>query len=61
MTTKFVGDDEGNLKELHTVQIERIVDETGRKVYQPIPGTEKRFRHKWRSSQSVLTDRSRRW
>ncbi|ANY71603.1 glutamate synthase [Paenibacillus ihbetae] len=43
MTTKFVGDDEGNLKELHTVQIERIVDETGRKIYQPIPGTEKVF------------------
>ena len=43
MTTKFVGDDEGNLKELHTVQIERIVDETGRKIYQPIPGTERVF------------------
>ncbi|CAM3563585.1 MULTISPECIES: glutamate synthase subunit beta [Paenibacillus] len=43
MTTKFVGDEEGNLKELHTVQIERIVDETGRKIYQPIPGTEKVF------------------
>ncbi|RAR45676.1 glutamate synthase subunit beta [Paenibacillus sp. MDMC362] len=43
MTTKFVGDEEGNLKELHTVQIERIVDETGRKVYQPVPGTEKVF------------------
>lgn len=43
MTTKFVGDEEGNLKELHTVQIERIVDENGRKIYQPIPGTEKVF------------------
>ncbi|GIO66511.1 glutamate synthase subunit beta [Paenibacillus sp. JTLBN-2024] len=43
MTTKFVGDDNGNLKELHTVQIERIVDENGRKIYQPIPGTEKVF------------------
>ncbi|MGN7357086.1 glutamate synthase subunit beta [Paenibacillus sp. SAF-054] len=43
MTTKFVGDDEGNLKELHTVQIKRMVDETGRKIYQPIPGTEKVF------------------
>ncbi|MNZ91612.1 Glutamate synthase [NADPH] small chain [compost metagenome] len=40
MTTKFVGDEEGNLKELHTVQIRRIVDETGRKIYQPVPGTE---------------------
>ncbi|MBO2943008.1 glutamate synthase subunit beta [Paenibacillus sp. F411] len=43
MTTKFVGDEEGNLKELHTIQIERIVDETGRKVYQPVPGTERIF------------------
>lgn len=43
MTTKFVGDEEGNLKELHTVQIQRIVDETGRKIYQPIPGTERVF------------------
>ncbi|WP_106767743.1 glutamate synthase subunit beta [Paenibacillus faecalis] len=43
MTTRFVGDEQGNLKELHTIQIERIVDETGRKVYQPIPGTERIF------------------
>ncbi|RCX23568.1 glutamate synthase (NADPH/NADH) small chain [Fontibacillus phaseoli] len=43
MTTRFVGDEEGNLKELHTIQIQRIVDETGRKIYQPIPGTEKVF------------------
>ncbi|MEC2344092.1 glutamate synthase subunit beta [Paenibacillus barengoltzii] len=43
MTTKFVGDENGNLKELHTVQIQRIVDETGRKIYQPIPGTERVF------------------
>ncbi len=43
MTTKFVGDENGNLKELHTIQIQRIVDETGRKIYQPIPGTERVF------------------
>ncbi|WP_172250894.1 glutamate synthase subunit beta [Saccharibacillus deserti] len=43
MTTKFVGDEEGNLKELHTVQIQRIVDETGRKIYAPIEGTERVF------------------
>ncbi|MFD0619016.1 glutamate synthase subunit beta [Paenibacillus sp. GCM10027629] len=43
MTTKFASDEEGNVKELHTVQIERIVDETGRKIYQPIPGTERVF------------------
>lgn len=43
MTTKFVGDEDGNLKELHTIQIQRIVDETGRKIYRPIEGTEKVF------------------
>lgn len=43
MTTKFVGDEQGNLRELHTIQIERTVDETGRKIYQPIPGTERVF------------------
>ncbi|GIQ63027.1 hypothetical protein PACILC2_15950 [Paenibacillus cisolokensis] len=41
LTKKFVGDENGNVKELHTVQIERIVDETGRKIYKEIPGTEK--------------------
>lgn len=43
MTTKFVGDENGQVKELHTVQIERIVDETGRKIYKPIEGTERVF------------------
>ncbi|MCM3702714.1 glutamate synthase subunit beta [Paenibacillus macerans] len=43
MTTRFVGDENGNLKELHTVQIRRTVDETGRKIYEPIPGTERVF------------------
>ncbi|CDN43098.1 glutamate synthase subunit beta [Paenibacillus sp. P22] len=41
LTKKFVGDENGQLKELHTVQIERTVDETGRKIYKEIPGTEK--------------------
>ncbi|QJC52047.1 glutamate synthase subunit beta [Paenibacillus albicereus] len=41
LTKKFVGDENGKLKELHTVQIERTVDETGRKIYKEIPGTEK--------------------
>jgi len=40
LTKKFVGDGDGNVKELHTVQIERTVDETGRKIYTEIPGTE---------------------
>ncbi|MFD1175702.1 glutamate synthase subunit beta [Paenibacillus puldeungensis] len=43
MTTRFVGDENGNLKELHTIEIQRIVDETGRKIYKPIPGTERVF------------------
>lgn len=43
MTTRFVGDENGQLKELHTIQIQRIVDEHGRKIYQPIPGTERVF------------------
>lgn len=41
LTKKFVGDENGKLKELHTVQIERTVDETGRKIYKELPGTEK--------------------
>ncbi|GGD63639.1 glutamate synthase subunit beta [Paenibacillus nasutitermitis] len=40
LTTKFVGDESGNVKELHTIQIERTVDETGRRIYKEIPGTE---------------------
>lgn len=43
MTTRFAGDEEGNLKELHTVQIKRSIDETGRKIYEPVPGTERVF------------------
>lgn len=41
LTKKFVGDGNGRVKELHTVGIERIVDETGRKIYKEIPGTER--------------------
>ncbi|CAM4204957.1 glutamate synthase subunit beta [Paenibacillus tarimensis] len=41
LTKKFVGDENGNVTELHTVNIERYVDETGRKIYKEIPGTEK--------------------
>jgi glutamate synthase (NADPH/NADH) small chain len=40
LTKKFVGDENGNVKELHTVRIERTVDETGRRIYKEIPGTE---------------------
>ena len=40
-TKKFVGDDEGNLKELHTVMIRWEKDENGRFQLIEIPGTEK--------------------
>lgn len=41
LTKKFVGDENGNVKELHTVNIKRTVDESGRKIYTEIPGTER--------------------
>lgn len=40
-TTKFVGDENGNVKELHTIGVETTIDDSGRKVRTPIPGTEK--------------------
>jgi glutamate synthase (NADPH) small chain len=41
MTQKFVGDEDGHVKELHTVNIEWDKDENGRFVPKPIAGTEK--------------------
>ncbi|MFQ5585488.1 MAG: glutamate synthase subunit beta [Thermodesulfobacteriota bacterium] len=41
MTKKFVGDDDGRVKEVHTVKIEWKRDENGRFVPVEIPGTEK--------------------
>ncbi|TVQ04744.1 MAG: glutamate synthase subunit beta [Balneolaceae bacterium] len=41
MTKKFTGDGNGNVKELHTVQIEWVKDENGRKMPNEIEGTEK--------------------
>ncbi len=41
MTKKFVGDGNGNIKELHTVEIEWVVNDDGRKVPQEIEGSEK--------------------
>ncbi|WP_078553350.1 glutamate synthase subunit beta [Bacillus alkalicellulosilyticus] len=40
MTTKFVGDEEGNVKEVHTVAVETSFDAKGNKVRTVIPGTE---------------------
>ncbi len=39
--TKFEGDDQGNVKAVHTVQIQWGKDENGRFVPQNVPGTEK--------------------
>lgn len=41
MTKKFVGDEDGNVKELHTVQVEWQEDENGRRIPKEIEGTEK--------------------
>jgi glutamate synthase (NADPH/NADH) small chain len=41
MTKKFVGDGNGHIKELHTVEIEWVTNDNGRKVPKEIEGTEK--------------------
>ena len=40
-TKKFTGNDQGEVKELHTVKIEWLPDENGRFVPREVPGTEK--------------------
>jgi len=40
-TKRFVSDEQGNLKELHTVEIEWTKDANGRFVLNEVPGTEK--------------------
>jgi len=40
-TKKIVGDEHGNVKELHTIQMEKTIDEKGKAVFKEIPGTEK--------------------
>jgi glutamate synthase (NADPH) small chain len=40
-TKKMVADENGNLKELHTIQMKRTSDENGNMVFEEIPGTEK--------------------
>ena len=40
-TTRFVGDEDGNVRELHTVEIEWAPGSGGRMAPQPVPGTEK--------------------
>lgn len=41
MTKKFVGDNNGHIKEVHTVQVKVIIDENGNRIRQEIPNTEK--------------------
>lgn len=40
-TKKFVGDENGNVKEAHTVQVEWVKNADGRMIPKEIPGTEK--------------------
>lgn len=40
-TTKFVGDENGHVKEVHTINVEEDIDENGNKKRREIPGTEK--------------------
>ncbi|SMQ81126.1 glutamate synthase (NADPH) small subunit [Bacillus sp. OV166] len=40
-TKKMVADENGNLKELHTIQMEKLRDDEGRFYFKEIPGTEK--------------------
>lgn len=41
MTKKFVGDENGQLKEVHTVNVKLKIDESGNRIREEIPGTEK--------------------
>ena len=41
MTKKFVGDAEGNVKEVHTVNVKLRIGEDGTRIREEIPGTEK--------------------
>jgi glutamate synthase (NADPH/NADH) small chain len=40
-TKKIVADDNGNVKELHTIQMEKVKGENGGYIFKEIPGTEK--------------------
>ena len=41
LTKRFVGDDSGHVKEIHTVQVEWVRDDSGRVAPREIPGSEK--------------------
>lgn len=44
MTTKFVGDGQGQLKEVHTVNVKLRIDDAGNRIREEIPGTEKAWK-----------------
>lgn len=41
MTKKFVGDENGYVKEIHTINVETTTNENGERIRKEIPGTEK--------------------
>jgi glutamate synthase (NADPH) small chain len=41
MTKKFVGDENGHVKEVHTINVETTINENGQRIRKEIPGTEK--------------------
>lgn len=41
MTKKFAGDENGQVKEVHTVNVKLKIDENGNRIREEIPGTEK--------------------
>ncbi|MGK7376807.1 glutamate synthase subunit beta [Planococcus sp. 1R117A] len=41
MTKKFVGNEEGHVKEVHTINVKLKIDEDGKRIREEIPGTEK--------------------
>ena len=41
MTKKFVGDETGQIKEVHTVNVKLKIDESGNRIREEIPGSEK--------------------
>ncbi|WP_163536487.1 glutamate synthase subunit beta [Gracilibacillus sp. YIM 98692] len=41
LTKKFVGDENGHVKEVHTIEVEQYKDENGNRIKKEIPGTEK--------------------
>ncbi|WP_347550010.1 glutamate synthase subunit beta [Pseudalkalibacillus hwajinpoensis] len=41
MTTKFVGDKNGHVKEVHTINVETFIDKNGQRARREVPGTEK--------------------